>query len=93
MSSLPTWTSWVIVVACPLLGAIAFLVVLPVTVLDRRITGVFSSPCETINSASCGAKNRFSRPTRPNSSTCSAYNLKRMITIFGMGPLMAAIRT
>ena len=29
-----------------------------------------SSPCETINSANCGARNRFSLPTRPNSSPC-----------------------
>jgi len=44
MSSLPTWTSWVIVVACPLLGPmIAFLVVLPVAVLDRWISGAKAS--------------------------------------------------
>jgi hypothetical protein len=40
MSNLPTWIGWVILAACPLLGpVIAFLVVLPVAVLDRRITG------------------------------------------------------
>jgi hypothetical protein len=40
MSNLPTWIGWVILAACPLLGpAIAFLVVLPVAVLDRRING------------------------------------------------------
>jgi len=45
MSSLPTWTSWVIVVACPLLGPmIAFLVVLPVAVLDRWISGAKGAP-------------------------------------------------
>jgi hypothetical protein len=39
MSNLPTWIGWVILAACPLLGpVIAFLVVLPVAVLDRRIT-------------------------------------------------------
>ena len=40
MSNLPTWIGWVILAACPLLGpVIAFLVVLLVAVLDRRITG------------------------------------------------------
>jgi len=40
MSNLPTWIGWVILAACPLLGpVIAFMVVLPVAVLDRRITG------------------------------------------------------
>jgi hypothetical protein len=40
MSNLPTWIGWVILAACPLLGpAIAFLVVLPVALLDRRIKG------------------------------------------------------
>jgi hypothetical protein len=40
MSSLPTWASWAIVAACPLLGpVIAFLVFLAVVVLDRWITG------------------------------------------------------
>jgi hypothetical protein len=40
MSNLPTWIGWVILAACPLLGpAIAFLVVLPVALLDRWIKG------------------------------------------------------
>ena len=39
MSSLPTWASWAIVAACPLLGVvIAFLMFLAVVVLDRWIT-------------------------------------------------------
>jgi hypothetical protein len=33
------------------------------------LSRIISSPCETISSASCGARNRFNRPTRPNSST------------------------
>jgi hypothetical protein len=40
MSNLPAWVGWVILAVCPLLGpAIAFLIVLPVALLDRRITG------------------------------------------------------
>jgi hypothetical protein len=45
MSSLPTWAAWAIVAACPLLGpVIAFLVFLPVVVLDRWITGAREAP-------------------------------------------------
>jgi hypothetical protein len=45
MSSLPTWASWAIVAACPLLGpVIAFLVFLAVAVLDRWITGAREAP-------------------------------------------------
>jgi len=45
MSSLPTWASWAIVAACPLLGpVIAFLVFLAVAVLDRWITGARKAP-------------------------------------------------
>src|SRR5438270_5402987 len=42
------------------------------TISRRWLSRIFSSPCDTINSASCGARNRFNRPTRPNSSTCAA---------------------
>ena len=45
MSSLPTWIGWAIVAACPLLGpGIAFLVVLPIAVLDRWITRAREAP-------------------------------------------------
>src|SRR5262249_1755954 len=44
---------------------------------QRWLSRIFSSPCETIISASCGARNRFSRPTRANSSTCSATRASR----------------
>jgi hypothetical protein len=45
MSTLPTWASWAIVAACPLLGpVIALLVFLAVVVLDRWITGAREAP-------------------------------------------------
>jgi hypothetical protein len=45
MSSLPTWASWAIVAACPLLGpVIAFLLFHAVTVLDRWISGAREAP-------------------------------------------------
>jgi hypothetical protein len=45
MSSLPTWASWAIVAACPLLGpVIAFLVFRAVVVLDRWITEAREAP-------------------------------------------------
>jgi len=45
MSSLPAWAGWAIVAICPFLGpVIAFLVVLAVTLLNRRITGIGATP-------------------------------------------------
>jgi hypothetical protein len=34
------------------------------TISRRWLSRIFSSRCETIGSASCGARNRFGRPTR-----------------------------
>jgi hypothetical protein len=52
MSSLPTWIGWAIVAACPLLGpVIAFLIVLPIAVLDRWITRAREAPAVVFGEA------------------------------------------
>jgi hypothetical protein len=62
MSSLPTWASWAIVAACPLLGlVIAFLMFLAVVVLDRWITEAREAPA--IVPVAAGDRRVFSSPT------------------------------
>jgi hypothetical protein len=68
MSNLPTWAAWVIVAACPLLcPVIAFLVVLPISALDRWISepkGLQGSSLWRLGRSVCVAEWPGERPVR-----------------------------